>query len=70
MTMTSNEAHSGESPSATPIYDELQKNWTTYYADVVLARKVDEDINGKEEKDAVSETEEGVDAADGLNDGE
>jgi len=56
MIMTSNEAHSGESPSEptnsqTPIFDELMENWPAIYADDVLARKVDADINPPTEED-------------------
>lgn len=37
------------STTETPIFDQLAEEFTQFYADHVLARKVEADLNGKEE---------------------
>jgi hypothetical protein len=46
---------------ATPIFNALNDEFTQFYADHVLARKVESDINGTKETDEPAKTVDDVD---------
>jgi hypothetical protein len=49
---------------ATPIFNQLAEEFTQLYADTVLARKVEADINGRNEEENTSEPAKAVNELD------